>query len=95
MVDEIDPNVHSRITREHFLERVAEMMDKEKVKALQEAEKLWALSVIQPGNYRDDYVLPKEFLVAYLQYAAEQWSPPGGWSRAEKREITQFRTAIG
>jgi len=53
------------------------------------------LSVIQPGNYRDDYVLPKEFLVAYLQYAAEQWSPPGGWSRAEKREITQFRTAIG
>ena len=77
-------------TKEQCLEKVAEMAAHVSKHIRKKAVQLLNSGAIEPGEYEDNYRLPKIILVACLEHEAYQWGPLDG-NKADKRAIVNLR----
>ena len=62
-------------TKEQCLAKVLEMVTGTPARIMEKAEQLLKSGAIEPGNYEDNYILPKILLVAALEHEADAWRP--------------------
>lgn len=79
------------ITEEEFVRKVEELFDASKKDVVEQARRMYKSGAINTGGYENNYILPRCFMVVWLERMKEQWMPLGMRTKQLKSLIKNMR----